>query len=463
MASRKKQRGKGVKYLLGVVLGALVLGALIWLVMYGFEGGEPRVRLELKDKYISAVERIQAKAWDDKSGIRRIRALVVQEESEAVLMDEKFPKGTASAEEMAYAFTLEINIRETGLSEGEALLRIEIWDHSWRNMFSGNRLSLEEKLVVDLTAPHIEVLTRQHNVSQGGAGLITYRLSEECSRHGVSVDGHFFPGYSGYFDDPGMYIAFFGLAHDQDTDVDMRVEAEDLAGNTGRSGFPYYLRARHFNSETLRITDRFLRNILPEFENAEGFPKDEPPVEQFLFVNRGLRKKNNQTMLSVAKETEHRKHWHGDFLRLPNSARKSGFADRRTYEYAGKKIDRQVHMGIDLASVRQAPVPAANAGRVAFVGRVGIYGNVVIIDHGFGLFSVYAHLSRSDVSEGDAVEKADIIGTTGTTGLAGGDHLHYGMFINDIFVNPVEWWDSSWIENNVTKKLDRVRELTSGR
>ncbi|MFW6428335.1 MAG: M23 family metallopeptidase [Desulfosalsimonas sp.] len=459
MASRKKQSGKGFKYLLAAVLGVLVLGALIWLGISGFEGGEPEVSLDLKDKYISDQEQIRAEAGDDKSGLRRIRASVEQEGSEAVLMDKQFEKGTASAEDGAHAFELELNIRDMELSEGDALLRIEVWDHSWRNWFSGNRVSLEEELVVDLTAPHIEVLTDQHNVSQGGAGLIIYRISEECSRHGVSVDGHFFPGYSGYFDDPRVCVAFFGLAHDEDTEVDMRVEAEDRAGNTGRSGFPYHIKARNFKSENLPITDRFLKNILPEFEDADEFPQDKPPVEQFLFVNRELRKKNNQTILSVAEDTDTRMHWRGNFLRLPNSASKAGFADRRTYMYDGEEIDRQVHMGTDLASVRHAPVPAANTGRVAFVGRAGIYGNVVTIDHGFGVFSVYAHLSKVDVSEGDMVEKADIIGATGTTGLAGGDHLHFGMFINDIFVNAVEWWDSSWIENNVTQKLHRVREL----
>lgn len=463
MGSRKKQRGKGFKYFVAVLLGALVLGAVVWLGISGFEGGEPVIRLELKDKYISAQEQIDAGVRDKKSGISRIRATIVQGESKNVLVDEQYEKGTASKEGDEQGITLKIDARELELSEGKAVLLIEAWDHSWRNRFSGNKAYLEEELVVDTTPPNVEVLTKQHNLTQGGAGLIIYRLSEDCSRHGVSVDGHFFPGHSGYFDDSDICMAFFGIAHDQETDVDMQVEAEDRAGNTGRSGFSSYLRARNFKAETLQITGRFLNNILPEFRNTEGFPLDESAVNQFLFVNREVRRKNNETILSVAKETESSKHWNGKFVRLPNAAHMAGFADRRTYEHEGKEIDRQVHMGIDLASVRQAPVPAANGGRVVFVGRLGIYGNVVIIDHGFGLFSVYAHLSRSDVSKGDLVEKTDIIGATGTTGLAGGDHLHYGMFINDIFVNPVEWWDAAWIKNNVTQKLEDVKELAEDR
>jgi murein DD-endopeptidase MepM/ murein hydrolase activator NlpD len=178
-----------------------------------------------------------------------------------------------------------------------------------------------------------------------------------------------------------------------------------------------------------------------------------------LFVNRELRKKNNRTILAPGRSPDEQMHWQGGFSRLPNAARKASFADHRTYIYNGEKIDEQIHMGIDLASVSQAPVPAANAGKVAFVGRAGIYGNVVTIDHGFGLFSVYAHLSRSSVSEGQMVEKNDIIGGTGATGLAGGDHLHYGMFVHDVFVDPMEWWDSQWIQNNITGKLEHAREL----
>ncbi len=463
MSSRKRQQGKGFKYFLAAALGALVIGAAVWLVFSGFEGGEPRIELNMENEYISEDHRIEGEAWDEKSGVRRIRLTLVQDESEDVLIDEQYEKGDSAGKHDPQGFSIDMDTRELGISDGKALLRVEAWDYSWRNGFSGNRAISEKDLVVDTTSPHVEVLTGQHNVSQGGAGLIAYRLSEDCPRHGVSVDGHFFPGYSGYFDDPEICIAFFGLAHDQDTDVDMYVEAEDRAGNTGRSGFPVHLRQRRFKSATLNITDGFLKKILPKFHDAEGFPDDESPVDQFLYINRELRKKNNETILSSGEQSDSVMHWEGSFLQMPNSQRMASFADRRSYVNQGSEIDKQVHMGTDLASVRHAPVPAANGGRVAFVGRAGIYGNVVTIDHGFGLFSLYAHLSRADVSQGDKVDKGDILGTTGTTGLAGGDHLHYGMFINDIFVEPVEWWDGSWIKNNVTQKLDNVKEMSEGR
>lgn len=119
-------------------------------------------------------------------------------------------------------------------------------------------------------------------------------------------------------------------------------------------------------------------------------------------------------------------------------------------------IDRQVHLGIDLASLAHAPVPAGNTGKVVFAGPIGIYGETVVIDHGIGLFSTYSHMNSIQVQPNQMVNRGDIIGTTGTTGLAGGDHLHYGMLVGGVFVNPVEWWDPEWIRNNITLRIDTI-------
>jgi len=146
-------------------------------------------------------------------------------------------------------------------------------------------------------------------------------------------------------------------------------------------------------------------------------------------------------------------------LRLPNSARKASFADHRSYKYNGRVIDQQVHLGIDLASVAHSPVPAANSGKVVFTGDLGIYGKIVVIDHGFGLFSSYSHLSAFEVKQGQVVRKGDVVGRTGSTGLAGGDHLHFGMLVHNTIVEPVEWWDAAWIKNNISGKIKAINAL----
>jgi murein DD-endopeptidase MepM/ murein hydrolase activator NlpD len=243
------------------------------------------------------------------------------------------------------------------------------------------------------------------------------------------------------------------------------VKAVDEAGNAAKAGVNHHIRKKAFKNDKIRISDRFLSWKVPELENETTAEANASPVEKFIKINRDLRQANYQQLNELVEKTTATKHWAGIFLRMPG-ANQAGFADHRVYNYRGKEIDRQVHLGIDIASVKQAPVPAANSGIVIFSGRLGIYGKTIILDHGFGLFSMYAHLTRSDVSEEQQVSKGDILGRTGSTGLAGGDHLHFSMLVHHTFVNPIEWWDAAWIKNNISSKIEAVASApaqTSGK
>jgi murein DD-endopeptidase MepM/ murein hydrolase activator NlpD len=139
---------------------------------------------------------------------------------------------------------------------------------------------------------------------------------------------------------------------------------------------------------------------------------------------------------------------------MARSSRMAGFAEYRTYYYNNDEIDKQVHLGIDLASTKRAEVQAANRGNVIFADYLGIYGNTIILDHGQGIFSLYSHLSEIGVAVGESKEKGAAIGLSGTTGMAGGDHLHFSILVNGIFVTPVEWWDQQWLQLNIDDILD---------
>ena len=162
---------------------------------------------------------------------------------------------------------------------------------------------------------------------------------------------------------------------------------------------------------------------------------------------------NNATIASLAAKTAPKMLWTEAFAQLGNTQVESRFADHRTYIYQGKDVDQQTHLGFDLASTAQAPVTASNAGPVVHAAYLGIYGNCVIVDHGLGVQSLYAHLSSMDVKEGDTVTKGQTLGRSGTTGLAGGDHLHFTMLVGGVQVNPVEFWDAHWMEDRVFRKI----------
>ena len=82
-----------------------------------------------------------------------------------------------------------------------------------------------------------------------------------------------------------------------------------------------------------------------------------------------------------------------------------------------------------------------------------------MINHGFGLFSLYGHCSSLNVKAGDSVKAGDIIANTGVTGLAMGDHLHFGMLVQGIEVRPEEWMDNGWMKDNVTGVLNAAKKM----
>jgi len=219
---------------------------------------------------------------------------------------------------------------------------------------------------------------------------------------------------------------------------------------------------RRFAEKTMPVTDDFLSRKVPELLAANNLDQSGDLVEGYLRINRELRAATEVRVRQACRDSAPTPLWQDAFLRLPNSAPLSGFADRRSYVHDGKTIDQQTHLGFDLASLRGSPVPAANAGRVVFAGPLGIYGNAVIIDHGLGVFSLYGHLSEIGATAGAQVGRGDTIGKTGDTGLAAGDHLHFSMMIHGVHVDPVEWWDAHWMQDHVEMRLAEYPRAASG-
>lgn len=452
-----------------LVICVVILAPLIWVMTYRFEGTPPGISADLPSLYLKDGVSLSLDIDDAGTGLREIHVRLIQQEAEKALLKKTYPAGS-----MVNPFSGEISKKDRfvipvepgrhGLRDGEAVLHIQVTDQSWRGWNRGNMAEKEISVFIDTQPPKIEVLSRQHNVERGGSGLVIYRLFETDLKSGVQVGERFFPGHSGMFAETDIYAAFFALDHTQGPGTQMWVTAEDGAGNTTRKGFYHYIRDRGFKSDILQISDAFLGTTMPDFHLGDRESQiektDNPLLEKFLVVNTELRNANVNKVLSVPADTVPQVMWQGKFDRMAGATR-AGFGDQRTYTYQGKEIGQSRHLGIDLASTAMSPVGAANAGRVVMAEPVGIFGNTVIIDHGFGLTSLYAHLSNMTVSVEDMVQKGDIIGNTGMTGLAAGDHLHFSMMVHNVFVNPLEWWDPNWIENNVSAKIKAVREGTS--
>jgi murein DD-endopeptidase MepM/ murein hydrolase activator NlpD len=267
------------------------------------------------------------------------------------------------------------------------------------------------------------------------------------------VDKVFFAGYPASAAGKPVTIVYFAVPLEAKKGIAIKLFAKDTAGNESLVSVPYLLLAKKFRRDAMNLSDGFLQQKMPEFQAANPDMRGKTLLETFLYVNGVLREDNRKTIVSLCSKSAPRQLWQDTFVRMKNASPMALFGDHRTYLYGGKALGESVHMGVDLASTAQAPVEAVNSGVVVFAAGLGIYGNAVIIDHGIGLFSLYGHLSEISVKAGQSVKRNDPIGRSGTTGLAGGDHLHLSLLVGGEFVNPQEWWDPHWIQDNVTKKM----------
>jgi murein DD-endopeptidase MepM/ murein hydrolase activator NlpD len=320
------------------------------------------------------------------------------------------------------------------------------------------------ELTVRLDPPRVAVVSIHHFINLGGAEFVVMRATPEDVEAGIQVGDARYPMYPGSaagLTDPALRVGFFALRHDQDVNARITAYARDVAGNEATAPVEHRPFVKKFVQSKIPIDQRFLDRVVPAIaSNTPDLKIDtnspDGLLKGFLEINRNLRKKNNDTIAALAAKSQPRLFWTEAFAQMGNSQVESRFADRRTYFHNDQEIDRQVHLGFDLASVQQAPALASNAGVVVFADYLGIYGNCVIVDHGLGVQSLYAHLSTMSVKPGDAVTKGQELGRTGATGLAGGDHLHFTMLLQGTPVNPVEWWDAHWLQDRVLRKISEA-------
>ncbi len=450
------KKGSSLKPILVVAVVLLISIPTVWLAIIRMEGTPPALEIELEAPFIGGSRSIGMSVGDAGSGIRKVWMGLLVDGREVEILQRSFPSAGffAGGKEKSVQVKTTVSPQSLGLADGKGVLRVVAWDYSLRKWGKGNQAYLEREVQIDTQAPSIDLISRTHNLYQGGSGVAIYRVSEDCPVSGVTAGDQFYPGFSGHFKDPSVHMAFFALDYQQGKETRLAVTATDFAGNRSTAGLVYHINARSFRKDAINLSDAFFNTKMPEFERYFPEASGGSRLDLFLKVNQDQRHRDSEAIDRITAQTEKKMLWEGPFLRLPRSANHARFADHRTYFYGGKVIDRQVHLGIDLASTAHSPVPAANHGKVVFTGDQGIYGNTIILDHGFGLFTLYSHLSQIDVAHGQMVEKGAIIGKTGMTGLAGGDHLHYSTLIHQTYVNPVEWWDEAWINNNVTAKID---------
>ena len=358
------------------------------------------------------------------------------------------------------------------LQAGTARLVVTAVRPSFLNLRTLSSTATKE-VRVRLEPPRIAVVSTHHYVNHGGAEMVVYRATPDDVLSGVRVGNIEYLGYplSGVrlqadqvrLKPDSTYAAFFALLHDQDLNTHIVAFARDEAGNEATANFVDNVFEKPFKKSRIEIDDKYIDRVVPDIIQHSPELKMSGPtgdrLADFLKVNGELRRINADEIAAFGRKTSSTRLWQGPFVQLGNSKVEASFADHRTYIYKGKDVDQQVHLGFDLAVTEHVPVAAANDGTVVNASWVGIYGNCIILDHGMGVQSLYAHLMSFDVKVGDHVMRGQTIARSDSTGLAGGDHLHFTMLVGGHMVNPVEWWDAHWVTDRIDRKFEEARKL----
>lgn len=259
----------------------------------------------------------------------------------------------------------------------------------------------------------------------------------------------------------GYYISLLAWPSNEKT-FSAKIIAVDKAGNTAKERVRFYLKNKKYRVSRITLSDRFLDGKIMDLAEDNSADPTLDRLARFKFVNETLRIANGKIIKKITSQvpTEIVDEFKIDiFCPLKNAAAVASFGDHRFYKYKANEVSESYHLGLDLASTAEADIVSSSKGTVVFAKYNGIYGDTVILSHGLGVYSLYSHCSSLLVEEGEEVQKNQVIAKTGVTGLALGDHLHFGMAVQGIEVRPEEWMDVSWLQDNVFGVIENAKKI----
>ncbi len=438
----RKAMGKIIAVLMLVALVATPVGTLFFLSAHTRLSFAPQPR----DIGVSTWVAVRV---SNPHGTRDVTAWIEQNGMRKMLMETKAPADRlkfwlAQVPDQDLHF-MAGSKEDPSLKEGPARLVVE----AQSNDFRGATDTISTDVNVALRPPAVSADGFQHYINQGGSEMVLLTPSGAWSEAGVRVGKDMYRSFP--IAGSTQRLALFAYPWDTPIDTAPVVFARNSAGTEATARFSFKIFPKKFRMRDLTIDDKFLDKVVNQIDPGGSGDL----LTRFLKINGEMRRQNNKTLADLRFKTADKFLWTDTFLQLANSKVESEFADVRSYIYKGKKVDQQVHLGFDLAVTAHTPVLSSNDGRVVWAAPLGIYGNCIVIDHGYGLQSIYGHLSSIAVKEGDMVKRGQEMGKSGSTGLAGGDHLHYSMQVEGVEVNPVEWWDAHWIKDHVQDRLKK--------
>ncbi len=456
MRRRREKKGSFGKILILLILIGIVGGVVYLYNSAMFEQKKPTILLKnniywnLKTPIPIVVE--------DESGIKFARVTLSYGKNSEVLIQQKFAdKQTKVKLDALFPRTSFFNKKD------KLELKVEVADNSMWNFFMGNEAQKSVSIKVDTKKPTLNILTKSYSITRGGAASVIFKATDTnlAKLHIKTDSGDIFNPTPFYKD--GYYISLLAWNHDK-KNFEASVIAVDKAGNVSNQKIRFYLLGKNYRVSYLKLKDKFIDGKISDLaneyagDNAQGLSK----LDKFKFINETLRSKNEELIAKITKKVP--QNMINSFSLLPfyplkNAKQVASFGDHRYYSYENKSVSESFHLGLDLASTAQANIVTSNDGEVVFSEENGIYGNNLIISHGLGVYSLYGHCTSFVANKGDFVKKGSVIGTTGLSGLALGDHTHFGILVQGIEVRPEEWMDKKWFRDNITSVINDAKRI----
>jgi murein DD-endopeptidase MepM/ murein hydrolase activator NlpD len=455
-----------IRFWLAIML-VVALAAAAVIIIPRLEGDPPEIAEVAAIELGRTPRPLVVDVSDESSGLKSVEVRLLTSGEPKTLAERHFPGDLIRGGE-AHSESIELTLDPAalGLPDGTATLVVVARDWSLRDGFTGNSNERSIPLQIDTTPPRLSVESGLTYIYRGGSGAVVYSVGEDTASDGVRVGSSFFAGHPlpGARGNPGNArerVAIFAIPVEEPPDAPVIVVARDSAGNESTGTFPIRIFDRQFSENSITLSDRFLSQTVRPLAEATGLAGGDLG-HSFKQVNEQLRARNEERIRAIVESSSSDQRWQGSFEQMRNSKVTSRFAERRTYVWGNEPISKAVHYGFDLASTAGAPVAAANTGVVVLADDLGIYGNCVLVDHGLGVHSLYAHMSQIDVAVGSTVSKGETLGKSGSTGLAGGDHLHFAILVGGRYVDPLEWWDPKWVRSHIEWRIQPTLKTAQG-
>ena len=451
-----------MKKFIGILILMLIIGIPSFIYFSPiFERTPPKISFS-KTGFWNLRDKLEINIKDE-SGIKFYKIVIINDGKAKILDKKEFLPVEAKKD-----LTIDVKLPEFYPIKGKnIIIKIQTVDNSKWNYFAGNEANKEISLIIDTTSPNTEIIHNNYAMRRGGSGIAIVKVEDEnLDKAYIQITERDKPQNFKIlkltpFYKKGYFISLLAWPYNYKT-FSADLVAIDKAGNISKSHIPIrWLRVKYPKAK-IKISDKFIKQVAIPLLQKMGMNIPNDPVEIFKKINEDVRKISEEKLYKVTNIILDKKinsFYIKAFKPMKGYAKKADFGEMRTYYYKGENISFAVHKGLDIASYRHAKIYASNKGKVIYEGFNGIYGNTLAMYHKLGLVSIYSHCSGFNVANNTEVSRGSLIARTGATGAVFGDHLHFGIYIQGIPVQPLEWMDSHWIKDNITKVIIKAKRI----